>query len=83
MTSLAASSLGVPRGKLEPGAVADLVLFDPRTVSDRATLAEPHALSSGIRTVWVGGKIVFLNGMTTGATPGLVLRRAASATGRE
>jgi N-acyl-D-amino-acid deacylase len=77
MTGLPAASLGVARGTLEPGAIADLVLFDPATVSDRATLAAPRAVSAGIRTVWVAGRIVFHNGRTTGATPGIVLRRAA------
>ena len=77
MTSLPAASLGVPRGKLETGAVADLVLFDAATVVDNATMTEPRAVSSGIRSVWVGGQLVFDNGRTTGATPGRVLRRAA------
>ena len=82
MTSLPAASLGIPRGKLEPGAVADLVLFDPATVSERATMAEPRAVSVGIRTVWVAGRVVFHDGKTTGATPGVVIRRAAPRTGR-
>ena len=77
MTSLPAAGLGLPRGTLEPGAVADLVLFDPATVVDNATMTAPRALSSGIKTVWVGGRMVFVNGKTTGATPGVVLRRAS------
>jgi N-acyl-D-amino-acid deacylase len=80
MTSLPAASLGVPRGKLEPGAPADLVLFDPATVIDRATIKEPRAVSTGIKTVWVAGQPVFADGAVTGATPGRVLRRASSAT---
>jgi N-acyl-D-amino-acid deacylase len=76
MTSLPASSLGLPRGTIEPGAVADLVLLDPATVVDRATLQEPHAVSTGIKTVWVGGEVVYADGKTTGAAPGRVLRRA-------
>jgi N-acyl-D-amino-acid deacylase len=76
MTSLPAASLGVPRGKLEPGSVADLVLFDAATVVDNATMTAPRAPSTGIRTVWVAGRVVYENGKTTGATPGVVLRRS-------
>ena len=63
------------RGRLVPGAFADLVLFDPATVSDRATTDEPHAVATGIERVWVNGTMVFENGKTTGARPGRVLRR--------
>ncbi len=80
MTSLAAHNMGIAdRGTLAPGMAADLVLFDPATVADRATTAEPHAVSTGIRTVWVNGVEVFAGGRTTGAHPGVVIRRAASA----
>lgn len=82
MTSLPAKSLGLDRGSLTVGAPADLVLFDPATVADRASIKEPHAISAGIHTVWVAGQVVYGNGNTTGATPGRVLRRhghAASA----
>lgn len=80
MTSLPAKSLGVDRGTIIVGAPADLVLFDPATVTDRATIKEPHALSVGIRTVWVAGQVVYEGGKTTGATPGRVLRRRIRAT---
>jgi N-acyl-D-amino-acid deacylase len=76
MTSLPAMSLGLPRGRLEPGAVADLVLFDPATVLDNATMTAPRAVSTGIKSVWVAGRVVYDNGKTTGAMPGVVLRRA-------
>jgi N-acyl-D-amino-acid deacylase len=82
MTRLPASSLGLPRGTIEPGAVADLVLLDAATVGDRATLAEPHALSVGIKSVWVGGEVVYADGKATGATPGRVLRRAEAGEAR-
>ena len=81
MTTLAAANVGVvDRGRILPGLAADLVLFDPATVGDRATLKDPHALSTGIARVWVNGEVVFENGRTTGAFPGKVLRRAARVT---
>ena len=81
MTSLAASNVGISdRGIIRPGLAADLVLFDPATVSDAATMKNPHALSKGIRTVWVNGEIVFDGGRTTGSHPGRVLRRTSSPT---
>ena len=58
---------------------ADLVLFNPATVRERATIADPHAVSVGIRTVWVNGAIVFDDGRPTGAFPGRALRRTAFA----
>ena len=82
MTSLPAASLGIERGTLRPGAVADLVLLDPATVADRATLQEPHALSVGIKSVWVGGEAVYADAKATGATPGRVLRRIVSGDAR-
>jgi N-acyl-D-amino-acid deacylase len=79
MTSLAASNVGIgDRGVIRAGLAADLVLFDPRTVSDRATLKDPHALSTGIKTVWVNGEIVFDEGKTTGNHPGRALRRVGA-----
>ena len=80
MTSLPAKSLGVDRGVIRIGAPADLVLFDPATVVDRATITEPHAPSVGIRSVWVAGQVVYDNGKVTGATPGRVLRRQTRST---
>jgi N-acyl-D-amino-acid deacylase len=53
---------------------ADLVLFDPDTVLDRATPESPEALSVGIERVWVNGEIVFENGKATGRHPGEVIR---------
>jgi N-acyl-D-amino-acid deacylase len=80
MTGLAARHVGlVDRGRIEPGAFADLVLFDPATVIDRATTSEPHAVSVGIERVWVNGEVVFSGGRVEAARPGRVLRRAVSA----
>jgi N-acyl-D-amino-acid deacylase len=78
MTSLPAASLGLARGKLEPGAVADLVLFDPATVLDNATMTAPRAVSTGIKSVWVAGRVVYNDGKTTNERPGVVLRRASA-----
>ena len=76
MTSLAADHMGFrDRGRIAPGMVADLVLFDPETVSDRATPEAPHELSVGIQRVLVGGETVFADGVVTGARPGVFLAR--------
>jgi N-acyl-D-amino-acid deacylase len=56
---------------------ADLVLFDPATVSDRATPREPHLTSVGISRVWVNGQEVYADGKTTGARPGQIIKRSA------
>jgi N-acyl-D-amino-acid deacylase len=77
MTSLAAEHMGIrDRGRIAPGMFADLVLFDPATVIDRATPQQPHLTSVGITRVWVNGQEVFANGTTTGARPGRTIRRA-------
>jgi N-acyl-D-amino-acid deacylase len=62
------------RGRLEPGYFADLVVFDPATVTDHATFAEPHQLATGVRDVIVNGVPVLLGGEHTGATPGRAVR---------
>ncbi len=71
MSSAVADRLGLrDRGTLRAGCFADVVIFDPETVSDRATFAEPHQLSVGIRDVWVNGQRVVKGGEHTGAKPG-------------
>jgi N-acyl-D-amino-acid deacylase len=71
MTGLSAKHMGLlNRGVIRPGAVADLVLFDPKTVGDRATIENPKALSTGIAKVWVSGKLIFDGKNITGAFPG-------------
>ena len=79
-TSLAAANMGITdRGLIREGMIADLVLFDPVTVTDHATPRQPDLLSTGITTVWVGGEVVFTNGAATDARPGQVIRRQAKA----
>jgi N-acyl-D-aspartate/D-glutamate deacylase/CubicO group peptidase (beta-lactamase class C family) len=76
MTALAADHVGIrDRGRLVPGAFADLVLFDLATVADRATTSEPQALSAGIDRVWVNGQVVYADRETTWARPGTALHR--------
>lgn len=76
MTSLSASNVGIrDRGVIEPGAYADLVLFDPETVQDRATMEDKNRISTGIAKTWVNGELVFSDGEATGAYPGRVVRR--------
>ena len=59
MSSLAAANVGlVRRGTIETGAFADLVLFDPATVTEHATFDTPQGLATGVQTVWVNGEIV-------------------------
>ncbi len=74
MTGLPASTLGLKsRGRIEPGMHADLVLFDPETITDRATMSEPTTLSEGIQKVWVNGMLAFANGSTTDRHAGRIV----------
>jgi dihydroorotase/N-acyl-D-amino-acid deacylase len=75
MTSLAAQRVGlVDRGLLRPGMYADITVFDPRTVIDRATFDRPHQTSTGIEYVLVNGQVVLRRGALTTARPGRGLR---------
>jgi N-acyl-D-amino-acid deacylase len=75
MTSLPASLFGFEgRGRIEPGAWADLVVFDPAAVADRATYEAPHQYPAGIPHVVVNGVPVVRAGELTGARPGQVIR---------
>jgi N-acyl-D-amino-acid deacylase len=77
MTSLPAAQFGlVDRGSLRPGAYADLVLFDPTTIADRATFEVPTQPAAGIEMVMVNGRVIWQNGAATGARPGRALRLA-------
>ncbi len=76
MTSLPAQRLGWPdRGVLREGACADLILFDPATIIDHSTFAQPQELPTGIEKVFVNGVLVRSANKSTGATPGQVLTR--------
>lgn len=77
MTGLSAQHMGfAERGVIAPGMIADLVLFDPDTVRDRATTSEPFAPSEGIHSVWVAGERVLHEGEVSKTFPGRVIRRA-------
>lgn len=62
------------RGRIAVGSAADVILFDPNEISDRATFADPHALSVGIKKVYVNGTLVLDDGKLTGKRPGRVIR---------
>ena len=62
------------RGCLEPGCYADLVIFDPERIQDRATFEKPQQFADGVRDVFVNGVRVLENGSHTGAKPGRVVR---------
>ncbi|HXG69731.1 MAG TPA: D-aminoacylase [Gemmatimonadaceae bacterium] len=75
MTTLPAENLKLrKRGKLAAGYFADVVIFDPKTITDHATFAAPHAYATGVKHVFVNGTQVLRNGEHTGAKPGRVVR---------
>jgi len=78
MTRMPADRIGLDdRGRIAAGMVADVVVFDPATVIDRATFTEPHQYAEGLHHVFVAGQAVLLEKQMTGARPGRVLRSAA------
>jgi N-acyl-D-amino-acid deacylase len=75
LTRLPAQNWKLPqRGCLDPGCFADLAVFDPASISDHATFAQPQQLATGMRHVWVNGVQVLKEGEHTGAKPGRVVR---------
>ena len=79
MSSLPAQRLGLlHRGVLRPGMKADLSVFDPDSVIDKATFEAPHQYAEGFSIVVVNGEIVFENGQTTKARPGQVIYGSAT-----
>jgi N-acyl-D-amino-acid deacylase len=76
MTSLPAEQFGfLDRGRLAVDQAADLVVFDPARVGDRATYEQPHQYPDGFLAVLVNGVPVLQDGQQTAARPGQVLRR--------
>jgi len=79
MTSLPARTFGFrDRGLVREGYWADLVMFDPERVQDKATFQQPHQYSEGFDLVLVNGAPVVEEGKVTGARPGRILRHRAS-----
>jgi N-acyl-D-aspartate/D-glutamate deacylase len=75
MSGLTASQLHITdRGLIKTGLAADLVIFDPATVADRATFTDPFQYPVGIPTVIVNGRVVLDNGRHTGERPGIIIR---------
>jgi N-acyl-D-aspartate/D-glutamate deacylase len=74
MTSLPAQRIGwKDRGIVREGAIADITLFNPKTVIDRATFSKPLELPTGIEKVFVNGQLVWDSTKATGTRPGRVL----------
>ncbi len=79
MTSLPAQRMRLwDRGVVRPGAAADLVVFDPATIRDTATFAQPRQYAEGVRWVAVNGQLVVDEGRITSARPGRALRGPGS-----
>ena len=77
MTGMAAARIGLSdRGLVKPGAFADLTVFDPATVKDESTYAEPHRYAAGIPYVVVNGAVVVDGGRMGPARPGRILTPA-------
>ena len=75
MSSAVTTRLSIQdRGILREGLYADIVMFDPETIIDRATFEDPHQLSVGVEHVLVNGVPVVRDGNHTGAKPGRVVR---------
>ncbi|MBT30481.1 MAG: aminoacylase [Thalassobius sp.] len=71
LSGLSAEKLKIAeRGKLLEGYFADVVIFDPEKIIDKATFTEPHQYAEGVEYVFVNGTLVLENGKHTGATPG-------------
>jgi N-acyl-D-amino-acid deacylase len=76
MTSIPASRFGFERrGRLQPGYHADLVIFDPDKIADRATWGDPHQYPAGVEYVIVNGQVIVEHGEHTGRLPGTILKK--------
>ncbi len=80
MTGASAAALGfADRGILHDGYFADITVFDPDTIAERATFLDPHQYATGVSTVLVNGAVVLEDGAHTGALPGQIIRRTEAA----
>jgi len=80
LTSFPAENLSIrDRGRLQENYFADITIFDPAAVSDRATYADPHQYAIGVHHVIVNGVPVLLDGEHTGAKPGRFVRKSLPA----
>jgi N-acyl-D-amino-acid deacylase len=76
MSGFPAQRLGLmDRGVLRPGLKADIVIFNPATIKDRATFEQPHQYAEGVSAVLVNGQVALSAGQMTGARAGRALRR--------
>jgi len=81
LTAFPADNLGLAdRGRLRAGHYADIVVFDPATIQDHATYAQPQQYATGVLYVLVNGVPVLFDGEHTGATPGRFVRGAGAVT---
>jgi len=75
MTSMNADKISITdRGRIQVGLAADITVFDPDKIADRATFVQPHQYAVGVSYVVVNGQVVLDAGVHTGALPGRVLR---------
>jgi N-acyl-D-amino-acid deacylase len=75
LSALPAHNLGLhDRGRLQAGYYADIVVFDPKTVTDHATYTQPQQFATGVSDVLVNGQAVLKDGEPTGAPAGQVVR---------
>ncbi len=78
-TALPADMLGLKdRGLIKQGFVADIVVFDPETIRDKATFTEPHQYSEGIKYLLVNGRLVLENGEYSGTLAGKPLKHESN-----
>jgi dihydroorotase/N-acyl-D-amino-acid deacylase len=75
MTGAVADRLSIrDRGEIKQNLLADIMIFDPTTIIDKATYEQPHQLSVGMKYVFVNGTAVVSDGKVTGAKPGRIVR---------
>ena len=77
MTGLTAEHLGITdRGTIRNGNYADLVLFNPATVTDHSDITNSKALSTGIEKVWLNGELIYNHQKPTGKFPGRLIKKS-------